>query len=961
MMAPGNPISPDNLPPPEPEDAGMGSGAAVPEAVPAAPSHVAAETGTAGHDLDAVTDLAGKTIAHYCVEERLGGGAMGSVYRAYDEKNGRMVALKVLLPGADAILRERFRREARTVSTLKHPHIVRTLQVGQTSSGGVIFIAMELVEGASLAELLEQHGRLAPRDACAILAPIAQALAYAHAQGVVHRDVKPSNILLRRVSAETPGAVALGVLPDPVVPLLSDFGIARAMDAPELTSAGRTIGTPAFMAPEQCAGSGEIDGRADIYALGAVLYRCLVGRAPFSGSTTQILHAHVYDPVMIPDAAARAMPQAVLAILTRSMMKEPAQRYPEMALVAEELARCAALLPAAENAAPLIDGDSTRTMAALPATVLPQPGPARILVPAAPVTPRSVGVVPLRPTPSATVVRPMTPSGAEPARRLPRSQMGALILGAALVLLSLILAVTVFSSTLPSVFSSERLPRAAQATLTQGEGVATATPATGSPAPVQTPSPVQAQSGLAVLASPEPVRGPAPAPTREPPPAVPLDSAWSDAQAFFAERDWRAALDWLIIVRRIDEEFERGQVESMMVTAYVGLATEATVAGQLQEAVDYLDEALQLAPDSALVEQMHAATVALAEAGVGERTQARQAVQRSHADYAASLLADDPCAASEHLAAAIRVLSDPLLLEHLAVYEQSCTEAQTADVLSQLGGRIIYSAQQDGTYRIFQMAVGQTEGESSSLLLVNNGTQPSLSPNGRMLAFFSTRPDAQGLYGFDLTAGLSVDDRSLRFSNAVEDARDAPARWSAQGDRLAFTSTRFGDNRYRVYVTHADGGEDLETLGYGKDPAWNPYQDLLVFNGSDESGNSPGLWLMRADGSGRVRLTDNGNDQRPAWTPDGSAVVFMSNGRDGNWELYRVDVTDLSITRLTDHPAQDGLPAISPDGQYVAFMSDRDGYWRIWFVPIDGGEARPLGRIGGELPKWLEHAIQWVR
>ncbi|MCC6166571.1 MAG: protein kinase [Caldilineaceae bacterium] len=960
MTVSGNPISPDNLP--LPEDTAVSSGAAAPEAAPAAPIPSAAEASVAGYDLDAVTDLAGKIIAHYCVEERLGGGAMGSVYRAYDEKNGRMVALKVLLPGADSILRERFRREARTVSTLKHPHIVRTLQVGQTLSSGVIFIAMELVEGASLAELLEQHGRLTPRDACAILAPIAQALAYAHGQGVVHRDVKPSNILLRRVSAETPGAVALGVLSDPVVPLLSDFGIARAMDAPELTSAGRTIGTPAFMAPEQCAGSGEIDGRADIYSLGAVLYRCLIGRAPFSGSTTQILHAHVYDPVMIPEAAARTMPPAVLAILTRSMVKEPAQRYPEMALVAEELARSAALLPAAERTAPPPDdGDTTRTMAVLPTTSSLQAGAARILVPAAPVTPRSMGVVPLRPAPSATAVRPLPPPRVQPARRLPRSQVGALILGGALMLLLLVLAVTVFSRMLPSVFSSARPPRAAQATPTQVESMVTAAPAAGPPAPAQTPSQAQAQSGLAVLASPEPARGPTPTPTREPPPAVPLDSAWSDAQAFFAERDWRAALDWLIIVRRIDEEFEPGQVESMMVMAYVGLATDATVAGRLEEAVDFFDEALEVSPNSALVKQMHAATVALAEAGVGERIRARQSVQRSHADYAASLLADDPCAASEHLAAAIRVLSDPPLLERLAAYEQSCTEAQTADVLSQLGGRIIYSAQQDSIYRIFQMAVGQTEGESSSLLLVNNGTQPSLSPDGRVLAFFSTRPDAQGLYGFDLMAGLSVDDRSLRFSNAVEDARDAPARWSAQGDRLAFTSTRFGDNRYRVYVTYADSGDDLETLGYGKDPAWNPYQDLLVFNGSDEAGNSPGLWLMRADGSGRVRLTDNGNDQRPAWTPDGSAVVFMSNGRDGNWELYRVDVADLSITRLTDHPAQDGLPAISPDGQYVAFMSDRDGYWRIWFVPVEGGEAQPLGRISGELPKWLEHAIQWVK
>ncbi len=132
-------------------------------------------------------------------------------------------------------------------------------------------------------------------------------------------------------------------------------------------------------------------------------------------------------------------------------------------------------------------------------------------------------------------------------------------------------------------------------------------------------------------------------------------------------------------------------------------------------------------------------------------------------------------------------------------------------------------------------------------------------------------------------------------------------------------------------------------------------------NGTDETGNAPGLWLMRPDGSGRQRLTDNGNDQRPAWTPDGSAVVFMSNGRDDNWELYRVDLADGSVTRLTVNAAQDGLPSVSPDGAYVAFMSDRDGYWRVWFVPIDGGDSLPLANIPGELPKWLEHAVQWVK
>ncbi len=140
---------------------------------------------------------------------------------------------------------------------------------------------MELVTGPSLSDLLERQGRLSSAEACALLAPIAEALHYAHTRGIIHRDVKPSNILLQAPSAARPHAVKMTGLEEPVVPLLSDFGIARALDAPELTSAGRTIGTPAFMSPEQCAGDEEIDGRADIYSLGAVLYRCLVRARAF--------------------------------------------------------------------------------------------------------------------------------------------------------------------------------------------------------------------------------------------------------------------------------------------------------------------------------------------------------------------------------------------------------------------------------------------------------------------------------------------------------------------------------------------------------------------------------------------------------------------------------------------------------------------------------------------------------
>ena len=283
----------------------------------------------------ALNNLSGRQVGRYLVQRQLGSGGVAVVYQAYDQVQGISVALKVLLPGADEKTHGRFRREALTAGALRHPHIVRILQVGTALQGEIAYIAMELVEGESLAALLANRGRLPPEESCNLLEPVARALAYAHQQGFIHRDVKPSNILLRPASPGDPNAIELETLEYPVIPLLSDFGIARSMDAPELTSTGRTVGTPAYMAPEQCAGRRDADGRADIYSLGAVLYRCVVGHTPFSGSTTQILHAHVYEPLTIDDDVLRQLPYSVVNLLQRSLAKKPEDRY----AIAAQMAR----------------------------------------------------------------------------------------------------------------------------------------------------------------------------------------------------------------------------------------------------------------------------------------------------------------------------------------------------------------------------------------------------------------------------------------------------------------------------------------------------------------------------------------------------------------------------------------------------------------------------------------------
>ena len=323
-----------------------------------------------GEDRYDTANLTGRQIGRYLIGRRLGSGGAAAVYQAYDQVQGRSVALKVLLPGADETTRSRFRQEARTAGALRHPNIVTTLQVGDAPADGVAYIAMELIEGESLARLLERRGKLQAEESCNLLTPIAQALALAHRAGVIHRDVKPSNILLRPASPGAPGSVQLEALDHPVIPFLSDFGIARALDTPELTNVGRTIGTPAYMAPEQCAGSRDVNAQSDIYSLGAVLYRCLVGRAPFLGSTTQILYAHVYESVTIPDDILAALPPRVVDVLRYTLAKEPAERY----VNALELAD--ALTLAAGRSLPSPDAQETETTSTLTLASLSAIGPA---------------------------------------------------------------------------------------------------------------------------------------------------------------------------------------------------------------------------------------------------------------------------------------------------------------------------------------------------------------------------------------------------------------------------------------------------------------------------------------------------------------------------------------------------------------------------------------------------------
>lgn len=263
-------------------------------------------------------------VGRYQVRGELGRGGVGVVYLAWDPHLEREVALKTLIAGRDAseVQIERFLREVRAATRLRHPHLVSVHDAGVED--GCFYLAMDRIEGESLADLLERERSLAPRRAAELLLPIAKALAHAHGEGFLHRDVKPENLLI-----DTAGEC-----------YLTDFGLAVDLSEGErLTHTHQSLGTPAFMAPEQLRGQNR-DRRVDVYSLGATLYECLTGRVPYDAdSFPELLHQVLTtEPPRPRELRPRLAPDLEAIVLT-CLEREPEQRYPGAAELAADLER----------------------------------------------------------------------------------------------------------------------------------------------------------------------------------------------------------------------------------------------------------------------------------------------------------------------------------------------------------------------------------------------------------------------------------------------------------------------------------------------------------------------------------------------------------------------------------------------------------------------------------------------
>jgi serine/threonine protein kinase len=300
----------------------------------------------------------GALVAGYRIESRIGAGGMAVVFRARDERLGRSIALKVMAPEwtGDEEYRRRFVAESRAAARVDDPHVIPVYEAG--TAGGVLFIAMRLVAGTDLRGVLRREGALPPGRALELLSPVASALDAAHAAGLVHRDVKPGNILVD----ERPGR------PDHVY--LADFGLSKgAAGGVSLTGAGLYVGTPNYSAPEQIQGY-DVDGRADQYAMACVAFEVFTGRVPYARDQPMaVLLAHVSEPP--PSLAARRpdLPVTVDQVMARALAKQPEQRYASCRDFTDALREALGLSPYGSGSTTVSPGASS-----LPASPAPGPG-----------------------------------------------------------------------------------------------------------------------------------------------------------------------------------------------------------------------------------------------------------------------------------------------------------------------------------------------------------------------------------------------------------------------------------------------------------------------------------------------------------------------------------------------------------------------------------------------------------
>ena len=443
----------------------------------------------------------------YDISDTLGRGGMATVYRARDTQLERDVAVKLMRAdlAEDPVFEARFVNEARNAASISHPNVVTVLDFGTDGPGP--YLVMELVEGGELSGLIARDGPLPPKRAAAIAAEVADALEAAHARGIVHRDVKPGNILIAADGH----------------PRVADFGIARATGEQSLTGTGTSLGTVDYFSPEQARGEAAT-AASDIYALGVVLYEMLTGQRPFSGETPYaVAVARLDAPPPDPRAVRRSIPKALATVVQRAMATDPAARYPSASEMAAALAAWLSRRPtprsAAARGAAAAGRRSRRRGAAAPAAAAIAPEPVAAAAPAAApeaetrVAAAAVPAAAAAPESDLATSEPKSEPVSPPPVDAPRRRRRLALLAAAAVLL---LAVVGFAG--GGMFGGTGDDPAS--TVVVGEPRGEVLESTPAPTELPTPRPTR-EATLEPTASPTPEPTPEPIAAATPAPAAP--------------------------------------------------------------------------------------------------------------------------------------------------------------------------------------------------------------------------------------------------------------------------------------------------------------------------------------------------------------------------------------------------------------------------------------------------------
>jgi tetratricopeptide (TPR) repeat protein len=454
-------------------------------------------------------------------------------------------------------------------------------------------------------------------------------------------------------------------------------------------------------------------------------------------------------------------------------------------------------------------------------------------------------------------------------------------------------------------------------------------------------------------------------------------------------------------LRGLDADYQRENVQTMLVTAHYQLGLNAVIQDRMNEAAGHFEAVLVLDPENKDAQDqlnlVHLYTAAMSNwdrdwSAAIQGLKGLYALAPGYKDVQARLhdaytlraeehtTEGDWCQAADEYAAAVEVL--PLeetvdLRDDARIRCQATAEAPTPTLTAQPrpttrptataaagaqptptptgpavtagSGRIAFTSYDAVRQRYDIYVVNLAQGDAR--LLRENAGQPAFSPGTSRLAFRNYDPMHLGL-------GI-VDLRNSEYHELTDHVEDSTPAWSPDAEQMLFASNKHGDRKWRIYVISPDvqRGEG-EEWAFGQMPAWSPDGSQIAYHGCDEHGDNCGLWLMQPGGFSPTRLTTDASDTAPAWSPDGKQIVFTST-RAGNWELYLVDVASGKVTRLTDHAAADVAPTWSPSGKQVAFLSNRGGGWAVHILDIKSGQVQEVIATGDAYPDPVSERLSW--